>query len=220
MINKVLIAEDHETTNLSVQRVLEEIGVEQPEYVYYCDDALAKISRAKQAGNPFDLLITDLYFEKDHNVQQLTEGTQLVEKARSVQPELKVLVFSAENRPAVIEQLYEKYEIDAFVRKARNDAKELRIAIDSMAKNQRYYPRHLRQFVENNSYEFNAFDIAILRLLADGVKQKDIPFYLRRDNIKPSGLSSVEKRLSFLKDELSCSSNEQLIAFCKDKGIL
>lgn len=220
MINKVLIAEDHETTNLSVQRVLEEIGVEQPEYVYYCDDALAKISRAKQAGNPFDLLITDLYFEKDHNVQQLTEGTQLVEKARSVQPELKVLVFSAENRPAVIEQLYEKYEIDAFVRKARNDAKELRIAIDSMAKNQRYYPRHLRQFVGNNSYEFNAFDIAILRLLADGVKQKDIPFYLRRDNIKPSGLSSVEKRLSFLKDELSCSSNEQLIAFCKDKGIL
>ncbi|HEY8396506.1 MAG TPA: response regulator [Flavihumibacter sp.] len=220
MINKVLIAEDHETTNLSVQRVLEEIGVEQPEYVYYCDDALAKISRAKQAGNPFDLLITDLYFEKDHNVQQLTEGTQLVEKARSVQPELKVLVFSAENRPAVIEQLYEKYEIDAFVRKARNDAKELRIAIDSMAKNQRYYPRHLRQFVENNSYEFNAFDIAILRLLADGIKQKDIPFYLRRDNIKPSGLSSVEKRLSFLKDELSCSSNEQLIAFCKDKGIL
>jgi two-component system capsular synthesis response regulator RcsB len=220
MINKVLIAEDHETTNLSVQRVLEEIGVEQPEYVYYCDDALAKISRAKQAGNPFDLLITDLYFEKDHNVQQLTEGTQLVEKARSVQPELKVLVFSAENRPAVIEQLYEKYEIDAFVRKARNDAKELRIAIDSMAKNQRYYPRHLRQFVGNNSYEFNAFDIAILRLLADGIKQKDIPFYLRRDNIKPSGLSSVEKRLSFLKDELSCSSNEQLIAFCKDKGIL
>lgn len=220
MINKVLIAEDHETTNLSVQRVLEEIGVEQPEYVYYCDDALAKISRAKQAGNPFDLLITDLYFEKDHNVQQLTEGTQLVEKVRSVQPELKVLVFSAENRPAVIEQLYEKYEIDAFVRKARNDAKELRIAIDSMAKNQRYYPRHLRQFVGNNSYEFNAFDIAILRLLADGIKQKDIPFYLRRDNIKPSGLSSVEKRLSFLKDELSCSSNEQLIAFCKDKGIL
>lgn len=221
MINKVLIAEDHETASISIQKVLEEVGVRQADYVYYCDDALVRIKNAKQGNKSFDLLITDLYFEEDNCVQQIAGGAQLIEEARKIQPELKVLVFSAENKPAIIELLYSQYEIDGFIRKARNDAKELRLAIETLAKNQRYFPRHLRQLVnEKNTYEFGSFDIAILRLLADGVRQKDIPVYLQRNNIKPSGLSSVEKRLNLMKEELDCSNNEQLIAFCKDKGII
>jgi hypothetical protein len=57
-------------------------------------------------------------------------------------------------------------------------------------------------------------------LLSNGVLQKDIPNHLQEKKIKPSGLSSVEKRLNYMKEVLSFKNNEQLIAFCKDIGVI
>jgi DNA-binding NarL/FixJ family response regulator len=221
MINKVLIAEDHETSNLSLQKVMEELGISQIDYVYYCDDALKQIRQATDRQESYDLLITDLHFEEDGQPQQLTGGLQLIPAARAIQPDLKILVFSAESKPATIEGLFKQYEVDGYVRKARSDAKELRLAIENLANNQRYFPRHLRQLLDSkNAFEFSSFDIAVLKLLADGVRQKDIPVYLQEQQIRPSGLSSVEKRLNLLKEEHAFATNEQLIAFCKDLGII
>lgn len=141
MINKVLIAEDHESANISVQKTLEELRIAPPDYVYYCDDALLKIQKAKQAAASYDLLITDLYFEKDHREQHLLNGKALIAAARVVQPELKILVFSAESKPAIIDDLFHKLHIDGYVRKARGDAKELKTAINYIIGNQRYFPR-------------------------------------------------------------------------------
>jgi predicted membrane-bound spermidine synthase len=65
MFKKVLIAEDHEVANLSVHRTVQEYGVAETKYVYYCDDALTWIRNAIREGEPYDLLITDLVFEDD-----------------------------------------------------------------------------------------------------------------------------------------------------------
>ncbi len=221
MIDKVLIAEDHESASISIRKTLEDLGVPSAEYVFYCDDALAKIKTCKNLGRSYDLLITDLYFEEDASPQQITEGTELITAARQVQPDLKVLVFSAENKATVLENLFNKYEIDGYVRKARNDSKELRLAIEHIAQNRRYLPRHISQIIrQKNTYDFSEVDIAIISLLASGVPQKDIPSHLEKQQIRPSGLSSVEKRLSHMKTSLEFSKNEQLVAFCKDMGII
>ena len=47
---------------------------------------------------------------------------------------------------------------------------------------------------------------------------RNIPDYLKNHDIKPSSLSSVEKRLSQLKETLDLKSNEQLVGFFKDLG--
>lgn len=221
MIKKVLIAEDHESANLSVQKTLEELGVIDPHYVYYCDDALLKIQKAKQDKDPYDLLITDLYFEEDSSKQKLTDGMTLITAARKTQPELRVLVFSAEKKPAVIEILFEKFKIDGFVRKARNDAGELKKAIHLIGQYQRYFPRHLSQLItKSRAHQFTKFDIEVLSQMAQGRRQKDIAAYLHRQKIKPWGLSSVEKRLKHIRNVLEFNNNEQLIAYCKDMGIV
>ena len=221
MIKKVLIAEDHESANISVQKTLEEMGIVHADYVYYCDDALERVQNAKQNGQPYDLLITDLYFDEDHRPQKIAGGAALIAAARKVQPELNVLIFSAERKAAIIEMLFNQQDIDGYVRKARNDAKELKSAIDHIARNQRYFPRHLIELVkQKNAHEFTQFDLTILSLLAQGIRQKDIPAYLQQNNIRPSGLSSVEKHLNQMKDVLEFSNNEQLIAYCKDMGIV
>jgi len=218
MIDKVLIAEDQETANLSIQKTMEELSIEHIDHAFYCDDALNKVKVARQKGQPYDLLITDLYFEDDGSFQQIAGGFDLIRSVRQVQPEIMILIFSAEHRPATIDMLFKNYEVDAYVRKARHDAKELKSAIESLSKGQPYYPRALVK--NSNSYEFTEFDINIVKLLAKGYQQNEIPGYLKQHNIKPNSLSMIEKRLKQIKDELSFSKNEQLVLFCKDAGLL
>jgi two-component system, NarL family, captular synthesis response regulator RcsB len=221
MIKKVLIAEDHESANISVQITLEKLLINNMEHAYYCDDALNRITKAVKTDDSFDLLITDLYFEPDGYKQELSGGTELITAAREIQPDLKILVFSADNKPATIDLLYNRLDVDGFVRKARNDAKELKEAIGEIAQNRRYFPRDIKQLIDKkNAYAFSDFDITIITLLAQGMLQKDIPAYLQRHGVKPSGLSSVEKRLNQMKEALDFSKNEQLVAYCKDLGAI
>ena len=221
MFKRVLIAEDHESTNISVQKTLSDLGVTHTDYVYYCDDALMRVQKRVKEGQPYDLLITDLSFEEDHRKQQICDGAALIKAIKREQPTLKIIVFSGEHKTAAIDVLFKELNIDGYVRKARHDAKELKLAIEDIYKNKKYLSADLRKAVkEKNSYEFTEFDVTIISLLTNGTPQKDIPNYLRENNIKPSGLSSVEKRLSLMKETLGFSKNEQLIAFCKDLGII
>src|ERR1700712_3259112 len=103
MIDKVIIAEDQESVNLSIQRIIEELNIPGPEYAYYCDDALNKIKLAAQKGAPYDLLITDLSFEPDGKPQKIPDGFSLIRAVREVQPAITILVFTGEQRPNIID---------------------------------------------------------------------------------------------------------------------
>ncbi|EDM35353.1 probable capsular synthesis response regulator transcription regulator protein [Pedobacter sp. BAL39] len=221
MFTKVLIAEDHEMTSISVTKTMRDLGISETEYTYYCDDALMLIKKAIAKGQPFDLLITDLSFEEDHRKQRISGGTELIALAKTLQADLKVLVFSAENKPALVDGLFKDLGIDGYVRKARHDAKDLRAAMETIFLGKTYLSADLKQSVkEKNTFEFTSFDITIISLLSGGTLQKNIPDYLQANHIKPSGLSSVEKRLNVMKEVLGFSKNEQLVAYCKDFGII
>ncbi|RZJ90606.1 MAG: response regulator transcription factor [Chryseobacterium sp.] len=221
MFKKVIIAEDHEMTSISVTKTLTDLGITDTQYTYYCDDALMLLQKAQQAEEPFDLLITDLSFEEDHRKQKITGGAQLIADCRAIQPNLKVLIFSAESNSALVDKLVKELHINAFVRKARHDAKDLRKALDAISKGHTYISADLKHNTEvKNAFEFSSIDLTILDQLAQGTKQKDIPAYLIANKITPSGLSSIEKRLNIMKEVLGFSKNEQLIAYCKDYGII
>lgn len=221
MIDKVIIAEDQEFANLSVRKTMEDLKVKQYDYAFYCDDALAKIQLAQKKGEPYDLLITDLSFEDDGTPQKINDGIDLIRAVRAIQPGILVLILSGQYRPVDIHNLFENHEVDAYVRKARHDVQELKAAMDALSKGQRYYPRSLAQLIKrSNTYEFTEFDITIIRLLSEGYQQNKIPDYLKEHNIKPSSLSSIEKRLNQIREELGFSNNQQLMVFCSNAGLL
>jgi len=62
-------------------------------------------------------------------LNNIADGMELIEEARKISPGLKVLVFSAESKVAVIDKLFNQLEVDGFVRKGRNDSQELRLAL-------------------------------------------------------------------------------------------
>ncbi|MDQ8140527.1 response regulator [Chryseobacterium sp. CFS15] len=221
MFKKVLIAEDHEIVNLSVQRTADELKIPVVDYVHYCDDAVEKIKKSLRENSPYDLLITDLYYDTDHREQRIKDGREMVNEIRKIHPSLKVIFFSAENKSGIIDSLFNDYKINGYVRKGRNDGKELKKAIASVFDGENYLALEARQDVKKlNSYEFSSFDVTLVSLLSQGILQKNIPTYLANNNIKPNSLSSIEKRLNVLKEELGINNNEQLIAFCKDLGII
>lgn len=221
MFKKVLIVEDHESISISVRKTLADIGISNAKYTYYCDDAMMLIRKSLANGDAYDLLISDLYFEEDHRPQKITDGIALTSMIKQLQPDIKMIIFSAETRVAIIESLFKNCGIDGYVRKARHDAKELKLAIEAIANKKSYISTDLRESLrQKNSHEFTDFDTIIITQLAQGTLQKDIPTYLMHNNIRPSGLSSIEKRLNLIKETLGFSKNEQLVAYCKDFGII
>lgn len=220
MFDKILIAEDHESSNFSVQKVLEKLKIPNINYVFYCDDAFSYLKKSLKS-EPYKVLITDLSFEEDHRKQRIKNGRELIKFCREIYPELKVVVFSAEHRLGVIDLLFSELKIDAFVRKARSDSQELKKAIESIYNNETYISHDLKLPVKGmNTLEFSNYDIILLQLLSEGILQKNIPTILQEKDIYPNSLSSIEKKINSLKLALMVKNNEQLIAYCKDLGII
>lgn len=220
MFKKVLIAEDYESFNISVQKALEELKIKIIDNVNYCDDAWMKIKKGIRERNPYDLLITDLSFDTDHRAQNLSNGGELIDAIKSDDPKIKTIVFSIESRPEIVENLFKTHHINGFVSKGREDIKELKRAIKAIYSGEKYISGNIKESIKKHSYNFTKFDIILVSLLSQGVIQKNIPDYLKENNIKPSSLSSVEKCLNNLKESLEVINNEQLIAHCKDLGII
>ena len=221
MFKKIIIAEDHEIANISVQKTLIETGIQETKYVYYCDHAFAWIKKALQEGNPYDLLITDLIFEDDGSEQVLSRGIDLICAAKELQPDLRIIVLSSEGRSEVVDDLFEKRLVDGYVRKARRDAQHLREALDAVYLHKIYQSPEVKgNNHEKNAYDFTNLDLTIIALLAQGISQKNIPTFLKERSIKPSGLRSVEMRLHRMREMLEFSNNEQLVVYCKDFGLI
>ena len=203
-------------------QTLTDLGIDASKnYAYDCDNALLRIKAAIQANTPYDLLITDLSFDEEQGDQVITSGAGLIKAARNLQHSLKILVFSAESNAIVVSRLFEDLEINGYVRKSRSDTEELKNAVEAIYQGRKYISPNLQQAVRaKNAHDFTKYDITIISQLAKGILQKNIPDYLQNNNIKPWGLSSVEKRLNYIRETLDISSNEQLVAFCKDKKII
>ncbi|UJF29558.1 response regulator [Kaistella sp. 97-N-M2] len=221
MFQKVLVAEDYESASISVQKSLTDLNIADAGFVYYCDEALALLRKSLDQNKPFDLLITDLSFEEDFAKQNLKSGKELIIEARKLLPTLKILVFSGEKRPLVIKELFEDLEIDGFVSKGRMDVKNLKTAITTIFENKKYISsENLHQLRKTDNIELSLVEFSIIKLLSEGIFQKDMTEILKEKSIKPNSLSSVEKTLNNLKETFAARSTEHLVAICKDLGVL
>lgn len=220
MFLRALIAEDSQGYNLATRVTLDELNIPR-EFRYNCDDAMLALRKGASAGEPFDLLITDLGFEKEKGAAPfLKDGKSLMMAARELYPELKILVFSVENRPHFIQALFSDLGINGFVSKGLSDVDKLKEAIKAIWKNGEYRPIELRQVnKQGGNFQPTEFDKVLLNLLQSHT-QKNIPFTLKAMNVKPCSLSSVEKRISFLKERLGCPHTPQLLLLCKERGYI
>ncbi|WP_298520763.1 response regulator [uncultured Kordia sp.] len=221
MFTKVLIAEDMDDINTGVLTVLSEMEITTIDHAQYCDDADLKAKRARKDEKPYELLITDLSFVKDHREQNLNSGEELIAKLRSEHPNLKIIVYSVEDKLQRVRRLVSEYGIDAYVCKGRKSLQELANAIKEVYKGEQYLSQKISGALSpKNDMEIDDYDIGLLKLLSKGLSQDEIAKDLKARSVSPNSLSSIEKRLSKLKIYFKANNAIHLIANAKDLGLI
>lgn len=221
MFNKVLIAEDLDTIALSLTAALKEIGVNEIHYTKHCDDAYLQIKKALNDKKPFELLICDLSFKPDHREIRIKSGEDLLVAIKKLQKNIKTIVFSIEDKSYRIQSLYKNIGINAYVLKGRDSIPELKRAIEQLYNNATYTPTSFvsNALQEKSIFEIEAYDIELLKALADGCTIEEIARLFKQSDLTPNGHSSIEKRINKLKLSFKANNNVQLIAITKDLGL-
>ena len=221
MFKKVLIAEDHDTENFAVQVTLRDLGVVDPDYVYYCDHALAWIKNAIRAGEPYDLLITDINFKDDGSDQEIKDGLALVKAIKSVQPDIKVVVMTVQEITTTVHEMFREKQIDGYVLKERRGREQLKEALQMVYQGRTYQSADNKKPSQDlNAFEFSQLDLHIVNLLYQGVPQYQMPEKLKQLGAKASSLSTIEKRLNLMKESYGFTNNAQLIAHCREAELI
>ena len=222
MFNKVLIAEDLDSISIAVIQALEELSIVEIHHSKYCDDAFLKIKKALHDEVPYDLLISDLSFKPDHRENRLMSGEELIQAVKKIQPAIKTIVFSIEDKSYRIKSLFQNIGINAYVSKGRDSIPELKKAIHRIYNNKEIeLSAEVAYALRDKSlFEIEAYDITLLKSLAKGFTLDDISSEFKDSGIIPNGSSSLEKRINKLKIYFKASNNVHLIAITKDLGLV
>lgn len=222
MFKKVIIAEDIDAMNLGIQQVLKDLNIVNFQHSKFCDDAFLKIRAAINQKEPYDLLISDLSFKTDHRKVSISSGDELVQKVRELQPDMKIIAYSVEDKSFRIKSLFENAEINAFVLKSLNSIEELKKAIHILSTSDQKFisPEVASALQEKSNYEIDDTDIKILKHLSDGTSQDEIIEIFKTSGVKPNSKSAMEKRLSKLKDFFKANNTVHLVSITKDMGII
>lgn len=222
MFKKVIIAEDLDAMNLGIQQVLKDLNIVDFQHSKFCDEAFLKIRAAIHQNEPYDLLISDLSFKTDHRKATIANGDELVQKVRTLQPDIKIIAYSVEDKSYRIKALFDNAGIDGFVSKGLNSIEELKKAIHLISTSDQKFisPEVASALQEKNNYEIDDVDIQILKNLSLGTSQDEIIEIFKTSDIRPNSKSAIEKRLSKLKDFFKANNTVHLVSITKDMGII
>lgn len=222
MFQKVLVAEDLDTISIAIIQALGDLSILEIHHAKYCDDAFLKIKKALHDQVPYDLLISDLSFKPDHRQNRLSSGEELIEAVKKIQPDVKTIVFSIEDKSYRIKSLFTTLGINAYVSKGRDSIPELKRTIEDLYTNKNHNSSaEVNRALRNKSlFEIEAYDISLLKCLSQGLTLEDISSQFKNSGIIPNGTSSLEKRINRLKEYFKANNNVHLIAITKDLGLV
>lgn len=222
MFKKILLAEDLGSISHGISQILEKrSGIKEIQQSQYCDEAYLKFRKAYQDKKPFELLITDLSFKDSYRDRELTSGLELIKAIKELQEDVKVVIYSMEDRPAKIKSFFGDYKINAFVNKGRNGLNELLQSVREVYNNNSYLSPELASSInKNNSFELKDYDMLLLKHLSQGLTQEEIGTCFKKQRISPNSTSSIEKRLNTLKFNFKAKNAVHLVSMTKDLGLL
>ncbi|MDG2430863.1 response regulator [Flavobacterium sp.] len=222
MFTKVLIADDIDFNDLGAAQILRELNVSDVQYAKYCDEALLKIKKAMLDNEPYQLLISDLSFKADHNKNQLNSGEELIQAVRAISPEIKIIVFSIEDRSHRIKLLFDELQVNGYVIKGRNTMYDLKTAIEKAYNNQseNISAELLHLLQDKTTSEINEYDIMLIKNLSIGISYENMEAVFKEKGISPNSRSSIEKNINKLKIYFKANNTIHLISIAKDLGII
>ena len=221
MFRKVLVCEDIDSINIGLTKTLSDAFSFQIDQAKYGEKALLMVKKALADEQPYDLLITDLSFNNHLENTQIADGEALLREVHALQPDLKSIIYSIEDRPHKIRGYLESLSVNAYVLKGRESAFQMVEAIQTVHAGECYLSPELSELLQaSSSLEIDAYDLLLLKSLSEGYSQQEISKRFKKQAISPHSLSSIEKRINRLKEALSARNIPNLIAVAKDMGLI
>ena len=222
MFRKILVAEDSDGMNTAMSEAFNDFTTSEVVHSRYCEEAFLKVRKGIQDNDPFDLLVTDLSFISDGKDTKLTCGESLIAAVLEIQPDIKIIVFSIEERAYKIRTLFRMFGISGYVAKGRHGISELKKAVKAVSEGENHFLSAGLLPIRSHSSdsEIDAYDISLLKLLAKGMKQDQIAEHFRSNNISPASISAVEKRIAKLKTNLRANNSIQVVVKAIDLGLI
>lgn len=222
MFNKVLLVDGFDIVNISVGHALSELSILEINEAKCCDDAFIKIKKGLWDNSPYDLLISDLSFKKDFRNTKLSSGEELITAVKKIQPNIKTIVFSEEDKSFKIKSLFKDVNINAFVYKGRDGISELKKAVQVVCREDTIISSLANPHTSKDDFlvEIEEYDIYILKRLSFGYSSQEISSDFKKSGVIPNSSSSIEKQINKLKIYFRARNNTHLIAISKDMGIL
>lgn len=222
MINKILVVDDFDCASLATSQALKEVFTSEIVIAKCFDEAYLKIKRGLFDQVPYELLICNLSFKGQYGDTILNSGEKFIVAIKKIQPNIKIIVFSAENKSFRIKALFDKSNINAFVCKGRNSVPELIKAVQCVFNNN--IKNSLfglsNTLAERSILNIEEYDISLLKLLSLGLTLEEIGFDFRKTKTIPNGYSTIEKHVNKLKIDFGAKNTVHLVAIAKDIGLV
>ncbi len=217
----ILIIDDHPMSVDSYKTLLSTIDSnEKANFLlgYNCEEAFNILHQTKHDKETIHFAFVDINlpsFEK----KKLFSGSDVAKLIRDYFPECKIIIISMHSEPVWVSQIYTSINPEGFIAKSDIDYKSFPEAFKSVENDGIYSSKSIRQsrkIMIQRNINWNENDSKMLRLIAEGVKTKDLPKYI------PLCLSAIEKRKASIKKQLirESGSNKELLDSAKSLGLI
>ncbi len=222
MFTKIIIAEDSDSDNLGLVASISTLTQAQIDTAQSCDKTFSKIRQAIQLNVPYELLICDLSFDLDTRIShKIIEGRELIAKVKTIQPDINIIVFSSQDKPAIIKPLFEQKHINGYVCKGLYGLSELKKAIAQVYQGNIFTcPVSKNALHQNHVTQLDTYEVTLLQLLAKGYKQDEIHLYFEKHGLEPSSRRSIENKIRKLRQDFDAKTTIQLVHLVNEMGLI
>lgn len=218
---RVLMAQDIDSVNLGLLAALKEAFGFRIDHATSADNAFLRVKQALADKEPYDLLIACQPFESPRGNQHLHSAKDLFRAARLLQPGLKTLLYTTENRPYKIRECLQDCGINGYAQRTGDGGMELIEAIRALSRQGCYIsPQVSESIADSLLLKIDSYDVLLLGELAKGYSHREISRRFSVRGISPRSLSSIEKRINQLKEYFRARNTPHLIALVKDEGLI
>jgi DNA-binding NarL/FixJ family response regulator len=213
MFQKVLILDHIEIVRVGIGATLNSMSMKNLHFEKCYKAAYLQLYRALLDNIPFDLLVTEL----TSNNNEFGNDISLLKKIKTLQPGLKIIVFSIRSKQSYIYGLIDQHVIDAYICKETNRVDDLKEAIKVISEDKIYLSKKTEiPFKSKQLLKLKPIDKIILKMLSNGVTQRKISITLKNEKIHPNSLRLIEKRINLLKDQFNALNSAHLVSIAKD----
>ncbi len=121
-----------------------------------------------------------------------------------------------------IQTLFNEHKINGYVWKSRDGLRELKQALQKIYNSETIYisPQIAGSMSKSKAIEIADYDIFLIECLSKGHLQEEISTILKEKNWSPTSISTIEKRLKFLREHFNANNPAHLVSIAKDLGLV